>query len=114
MFEHKTKPVLAPPQFAGRILFWLMITAVLFAGSLLMGMLGYRYFERMAWIDAFLNAAMLLGGMGEVTDLQTTGGKIFAGLYSVYCGIFLIVCSGLLLLPVFHRVLHAFHADSED
>lgn len=114
MFEHKTKPVLAGPEFAGRVLYWLSITGALFTGSLLVGMLGYRYFENMLWIDAFLNAAMLLGGMGEISELQTNGGKVFAGLYSIYCGIFLIVCSGLLLLPVFHRVLHVFHADEPE
>jgi hypothetical protein len=65
----------------------------------------------MAWIDALVNASMLLGGMGPVDALHTDGGKIFASFYAIYCGIFLIVCGGVLLVPVFHRVLHKFHGE---
>ena len=81
--------------------------------SLLVGMLGYRYLEGFAWIDCFLNTSMLLGGMGEIDTLKTEGGKLFAGLYSLYSGLFMIICGGLLLAPVFHRILHHFHADED-
>jgi hypothetical protein len=114
MFEHKTDPIIAAPAFAGRILVWLFITVALFAFSPFLGMLGYHFLENMSWTDAFLNSAMLLGGMGQVSGVTTEGGKIFAGIYSIYCGVFLIVCSGLLLMPVFHRVLHRFHADNAE
>lgn len=114
MFERKSKPVIEKPAFLGRMAFWLLVTIALACISLFAGMTGYRYLENMSWMDAFLNAAMILGGMGEVTGLQTTGGKLFAGIYAIYCGFFLIVCGGILLLPVFHRVLHVFHADVAD
>lgn len=111
MFEHRSKTPISQAAFAGRMLKWLLATICLLLLSLLMGVLGYRYFESMPWIDALLNAAMLLGGMGEVTALNTVGGKLFAAFYAVYSGIFLVICGGLLLVPVFHRVLHRFHAD---
>jgi len=79
--------------------------------SLFAGMLGYRYFERMPWLDAFLNASMILGGMGPVkTDLGEAG-KLFAGLYALYSGLAFIAVIGILLAPVVHRVLHRFHWD---
>jgi hypothetical protein len=72
-------------------------------------MLGYNAIEGLSWIDAFLNAAMLLGGMGPVNTPLTFGGKLFAGLYALYCGLVVIVVAGVLLAPVVHRALHKFH-----
>ncbi len=112
--ERANKPVISTAAFTKRLLHWLLITVGLLGMSLLVGVLGYRYFEHMSWIDAFLNAAMILGGMGEITTLQTTGGKLFASCYAIYSGIFLVICGGLLLVQVFHRVLHHFHADAEE
>ena len=111
MLEHRTKPLLSQKAFAGRLLRWLGVTLFLFALSLFVGMWGYHHFEKMAWIDALVNASMLLGGMGPVDALHTHGGKIFASFYAMYCGIFLVVCGGVLLVPVFHRVLHKFHGE---
>ena len=82
--------------------------------SLLMGMAGYEYFEGLAWRDAFLNAAMLLGGMGPVDAPKTPGGKIFAGLYALYAGLVFLIFAGVLLVPVLHRVLHRFHWEIRD
>ena len=77
--------------------------------SLGLGMAGYAYFERLPWLDAFLNTAMLLGGMGPVDMPKTDGGKLFAGLYALYAGLVFLITAGLLLAPVVHRVLHKFH-----
>lgn len=77
--------------------------------SLLVGVLGYRLTEGMDWIDAFLNASMIMSGMGPAADLHTWEGKMFAGLYALYSGLFLIAVTGFLLAPFFHRVLHRFH-----
>ena len=80
--------------------------------SLGAGMIGYLYFEPKdvnTWPDAFLNAAMLLGGMGPVHTPATEAGKVFAGLYALYAGLVFLVAAGLLLAPVFHRLLHRFH-----
>jgi hypothetical protein len=83
------------------------------AGSLLVGMEGYVYFEHLEWRDAFLNAAMLLGGMGPVESPQTPGGKIFAGAYALYSGLAFLVATSIVLAPVVHRFLHVFHCDAE-
>ena len=111
--EHRNKPVVSKAIFAGRMAQWLFITIILLAISLVVGVTGYHYFEQLPWIDALLNAAMILGGMGEVDALHTQGGKLFAAFYAIYCGIFLVMCGGLLLVPVFHRVLHRFHAEKD-
>lgn len=81
----------------------------LIAFSLLVGMAGYGYFEGLGWRDAFLNAAMLLGGMGPVEVLQTPGGKLFAGCYALYSGLVVLVAAGVLFAPIFHRFIHKFH-----
>jgi hypothetical protein len=86
----------------------------LIAASLLAGMAGYHALERLSWIDAFLNAAMLLGGMGPVAVPVTDGGKVFAGLYALYCGLVVIAVAGIVLVPVAHRILHRFHVEEEE
>jgi hypothetical protein len=83
-------------------------------GSLAGGMAGYMYFERLPWRDAFLNAAMLLGGMGPVESPATPGGKLFAGLYALYAGLVFLVAVGIVLAPVVHRLLHQFHWDQRE
>jgi hypothetical protein len=82
--------------------------------SLFIGMVGYHVLEGVSWIDAFLNASMLLGGMGPVTIPVTFGGKLFAGLYALYCGLAVILVAGVILAPVAHRILHTFHMESRD
>jgi hypothetical protein len=79
------------------------------AVSLAIGMAGYRYYEHLAWRDAFLNSAMLLGGMGPVDIPRTDDGKIFAGLYALYAGLVVLAVVGLLTAPIVHRFLHRFH-----
>ncbi|MFN7902232.1 MAG: hypothetical protein ACK5YL_00460 [Holosporales bacterium] len=111
MFEHRTYPLIPPSAFAVRLIGWLGATLLVLVFSLAIGMAGYHYLEGMAWVEAFLNAAMLLGGMGPVDPLHTEAGKIFAGVYAIYCGMLLVVCGGMLLVPVFHRVLHRFHGE---
>ena len=77
--------------------------------SLGIGMVGYAYFEHLDWLDAFLNSAMLLGGMGPVNNPETAGGKLFAGLYALYSGLVFLVTVGVVLAPVLHRLMHVFH-----
>jgi hypothetical protein len=85
----------------------------LLLGSLVLGMVGYEYFEHLAWLDAFLNSAMLLGGMGPVNAPQTDGGKLFAGLYALYAGLVFLVTVGLVFTPVVHRMMHKFHWEQD-
>src|SRR4026208_1916558 len=79
--------------------------------SLGLGVWGYEYYEHLPWRDAFLNASMLLGGMGPVrTDLSESG-KLFAGLYALYAGLVVIAVTGLLLAPAVHHLMHHAHWD---
>ncbi len=89
------------------------IVALLVAVSLALGMAGYARFEHLGWLDAFLNAAMLLGGMGPVDLPKSAGGKLFAGVFALYSGLVFLIAAGLLLAPVMHRVLHKFHWDAD-
>jgi hypothetical protein len=111
MYEPHTKPPLPRAAFARRLVAHLAAAAGLLVASLGGGMAGYVHFERLSWLDAFLNAAMLLGGMGPVNAPQTDGGKLFAGLYALYAGLVFIVTAALILTPLLHRVLHRFHWD---
>ena len=79
--------------------------------SLGAGMTGYHVFESLSWLDSFLNAAMLLSGMGPLTAPLTDNGKLFAGLYALYSGFVVILVSGMVFAPVVHRTLHRFHLE---
>jgi hypothetical protein len=81
--------------------------------SLAIGMAGYHWLAPMPWVDAFANAAMLLGGMGPVDPLKNASIKLFAGVYAMYCGVVFIATVGLLLTPVASHVLHRFHLDRD-
>ena len=114
MYERHNEPLLSRREFLFRLLRHARFTAGIVLVSLLIGMLGYHQLEGLSWLDSFLNAAMILGGMGPVAQLTTNGGKIFAGLYALYSGMVLLVAIGVLLLPVLHRLLHSFHLDEDD
>lgn len=114
MFEKKSAPIISKREFFNRMVLWSLLTFGLIGISLLVGVCGYHYTENMSWLDALLNASMILGGMGEISTLTTDAGKWFASLYAIYCGLFLVMCGGLFLVPVFHRVLHHFHADANE
>lgn len=109
MYEHRRQPLLPFPAFVRRMVRHALAVLALMAASLLMGMGGYVYFEHLGWLDAFLNAAMLLGGMGPLAPLTTPGGKLFAGLYALYAGMVFLVGVGVLFAPALHRMLHHFH-----
>lgn len=109
MYERKHQPPLSRAQFARRLALHTAWATVLLVGSLGVGMLGYSYFEHLPWLDAFLNSAMLLGGMGPVDPPRTAGGKLFAGLYALYAGLVFLVTAALMFGPILHRLLHRFH-----
>lgn len=89
------------------------VAGLLLLVSLLIGIAGYMGLAHMSWVDAFLNSAMLLGGMGPVGDLPTDAAKIFAGVYALYAGVIFIVTAGILVAPAAHRVLHQLHAEDD-
>ncbi|HVS52116.1 MAG TPA: hypothetical protein VHD62_07140 [Opitutaceae bacterium] len=109
MFEHRSEPLLPRPKFYRRLARSAALGGALVAISLLVGTLGYWSLAHLPWIDAFLNAAMILSGMGPVAELHTAGAKIFAGLYAIYSGIALISTAGVVFAPILHRMMHKFH-----
>jgi hypothetical protein len=111
MFEHKSSPLLPRHRFIRRQVRHTAIAGGLVAVSLLVGMAGYMGLAHMSWPDAFLNSAMLLGGMGPVGDLPNTVSKVFAGLFALYAGVIFIVSAGILVAPAAHRVLHRLHLE---
>lgn len=114
MFEHLTKSLLPRKVFFRRLVHHAVLGFMVIAVSLGVGMIGYHVFEKMAWIDAFVNTAMILSGMGPVAPLQTDGGKFFAGCYAIYSGIALIGVLGIIFAPVIHRFLHKFHLEDKE
>jgi hypothetical protein len=113
MYESRHQTPLPRAGFARRLALHLAAALGLIAVSLAGGMAGYMALEHLSWIDAFLNAAMLLGGMGPVNTPLTAEGKLFAGLYALYAGLLFIVTAALLFTPVVHRVIHHFHWDAK-
>lgn len=113
VYEHRTARPLPLRRFLARLALHGAVASGIVAFSLLLGMAGYRAFEHLSWIDAFLNAAMLLGGMGPVDAPRTEAGKLFAGCYALYAGLVFLVVVGIAFAPVAHRVLHVFHWESE-
>ncbi|MFZ4622473.1 MAG: hypothetical protein ACOYNS_18055 [Bacteroidota bacterium] len=112
-YEHRSQPLLSIEAYIKRIIYSAMLGVILIIISLGAGMSGYHYFEGLAWIDAFTNAAMILSGMGPLTSPQTDAGKIFAGLYALYSGLAVLIIAGIIFAPAVHRFLHRFHLESE-
>jgi hypothetical protein len=109
-YEHRTQPPLSRRLFVRRLLRHGGYGAIVIAVSVVIGTAGYMFFAGTSMVDGFLNASMLLGGMGPVGDaLHTNGAKIFAALFALYSGLAFLIVTGLMLAPVFHRVLHRFH-----
>jgi hypothetical protein len=112
MYEHRNQPLLPRTAFLQRLASHVGIAIGIVSGSLVMGILGYHFLEGLAWIDALVNASMILGGMGPVDPLHTNAGKVFASFYALYSGIVFLVAVGIIFAPVFHRILHRFHMET--
>jgi vacuolar-type H+-ATPase subunit I/STV1 len=111
VFEHRTAPLLTRRLFYHRLAASIAIGFAIVLFSLAWGMIGYRMLEGLRWIDAFVNAAMLLSGMGPLHDPSTDAGKIFAGIYALYSGFIVLIAAAVAFAPVFHRFLHRFHLE---
>jgi len=109
IYEHRTQPLLSRAQFGRRLLAHVSFALGVMAVALGIGMLGYRLTEGMPWIDALLNASMILGGMGPVGELHSDAAKVFASIYALFSGVVFIGLAGVLLAPLMHRLMHRFH-----
>jgi hypothetical protein len=113
-FEHRHQKPIPLSAFLIRQAQYLLSAFLLLAFGLGIGIIGYHEFESMNWIDSFLNASMILGGMGPVDVLHTQAGKLFAGVYALFSGLMFLVAAGLFFSPLVHRLLHKFHFDADD
>jgi len=111
MFEHRSMPLLPRRDFYARLARCIGLSLAVTAVALAIGMVGYHTLEKLPWVDAFVNAAMILSGMGPVASLNTDAGKIFAGCYALFSGLTFISIIGIIFTPVFHRFLHKFHLE---
>lgn len=109
MYEKKHEKLATRHVFVLRLTFNILIGIFLIGLCLGVGVWGYRYYDGMSWIDAYVNAAMILSGMGPVQELKTDAGKIFAGTYALFSGIIFLFFMAVIFAPVFHRFYHQFH-----
>ena len=113
-FETRRQPVVSRRKFIGRMLIAIGLWIVLTLLGLAIGIAGYAGFEGMSFVDAYVNAAMILSGMGPLGELKTTAGKIFAGSYAILSGLIIVIATGFVLAPIFHRILHRFHVEARE
>lgn len=114
MLEHHRQPLLSRGAFLARQLRFLGVAFIFVGISLAIGVAGYMHFARFTLVDAFLNASMILGGMGPVGELPNDASKVFASIYALFSGIALLGTVALILTPLIHRLLHALHLDDDD
>ena len=112
-FEYKGRPLASMGEFLGRIVANLLFAILIIGVALAIGIAGYHYIAGLGWLDAFVNASMILAGMGPVDHIDSDAGKLFAGSYALASGILILLIAGLVLAPVIHRVLHALHVDDD-
>jgi len=109
VYEHRSEPLLPFRQFIRRQVNHVLVGLGIIGLSLGLGIAGYHFFENLSWIDALVNASMILGGMGPVNPIRTVAGKIFASFYALYSGIIFLVVVGIMMAPILHRLLHRLH-----
>jgi len=114
MFEKVQQPLLPAWAFFRRMLNHFGIATTMVAAALGIGVLGYRLFEGMSWMDALLNASMILGGMGPVGELTSNSGKIFASIYALFSAFVFLTAAAVMFSPIVHRLMHHFHLEKEE
>lgn len=114
MFERKHKPLLPRKAFIRRQLSYVLVSLLIVAASLLIGVMGYHLCGHLTWLDSFYNSSMILTGMGPVNPMDSAGGKIFASFYALFSGIAFLSTIAVTLAPIIHRFMHKFHLDAEE
>ena len=113
-FEKLSEPLASGRVFAGRMFRFVAFGALMVAATLWLGMAGYHYLEHLGWLDSFVNATMIMSGMGVVVVPLSDAGKLFAGSYALFCGLVLIVATAIAFTPLIHRFLHTMHVEDDD
>src|SRR3989449_6654523 len=114
MYEHRTAPILPRRRFRGRLAMTGVTAAAIVAVSLPLGILGYHFVAGLSWIDALLNASMILTGMGPVDVLRSDTAKLFASFYALFSGVVFLVTASILVAPIAHRLLHRLHLEEQE
>ena len=112
--ERLSEPLASGRVFAGRVFRSILFGSLMVALTLWIGMAGYHYLEHLDWLDCFVNATMIMSGMGVVVVPLSDAGKLFAGSYALFCGLVLIVATASAFTPVIHRFLHKMHVEDDD
>jgi hypothetical protein len=110
-FEHHSQPLLHMRGFVLRVLTFIGYALLIIVFALAVGILGYHFFVGLGWLDAFLNASMILSGMGPVDVISADGGKWFASFYALLSGLVFAVTTGIIIAPIIHRVMHRLHLE---
>jgi hypothetical protein len=114
MFEHRSDPLLPRHSFFWRVVCHILLAAGLVAAALGLGVAGYHWLGGLPWIDALLNASMILGGMGPVDPMTTVAGKYFASFYALFSGLLFVGAASIVVAPFIHRVMHRLHMDEDE
>jgi hypothetical protein len=114
MYERRGQPLLDRRSFFRRLWRHMLLAAGVLFGAWGIGIFGYRFIAGLPWVDAILNAAMILGGMGPVDPILTTAGKLFAAGYALFSGVVFLVAAGVFGAPLLHRILHHFHLEMDE
>jgi hypothetical protein len=114
MYEHHSEPLLPIRKFVYRLLRHVLVALAAIVCALGIGIIGYHHFDRLSWLDSFLNASMILGGMGPVSELTSPAAKLFAGFYALFAGLFFVGVVSIIIFPILHRFLHILHLDEEE
>ena len=112
MYEHHSEPLLPIRKFVYRLLGHILVALAAIVFALGIGILGYHRFDELSWLDSFLNASMILGGMGPVSELHSPSAKLFAGFYALFSGLFFVGVVSIIMFPIVHRFLHLLHLDA--
>lgn len=112
-FEHHRQPLASRRHFARRLLKFAGYSCAFLTASLLLGVAGYHWLCGLGWVDALLNASMILTGMGPVAPLPSDAAKIFASAYAVFSGVAFLTTFSILIAPILHRVLHRLHLNDD-
>jgi hypothetical protein len=113
MYEKKGDNLLTWPRFARRMALSLAATMSIVSLALAAGVIGYHVIAGLSWVDSVLNASMILTGMGPVDTMKDTASKLFASAYALFSGVIFLSAVGIVLAPIFHRIIHAFHIDDD-
>ena len=111
MFEKRDERLLPVRKFVWRVVRYSAASGLLIVSALGLGVAGYYWIADLSFIDAVLNASMILTGMGPVNEMHTTAAKLFASAYALFSGIVFVSAAAVLFTPLFHRILHVFHVD---